>query len=243
MSAFDYDIAICYFGLPRSVQFVFKSHIEFIYNVLDEKKITYKKFMHTWKTGDGSQRVWRYKTREKINYEEYKLLEPHYYKIESQDEFMETINMNDYYYEQERKKEWDRTLLKNHICALGSEKRVFEMVKESGLKFKYVMVIRPDSKFEMNIPIDKMLDLKEKEFSISDHRHYEGYNDRFMISNFNDAHIYLNRIDEMKEGRSVSGRITAEKYLKYTLKKHSCIVKKVRFPFQLIRPDGVESPN
>jgi len=239
----SYDIAICYFGLPRSVKHVFKSHEDFIYRVLEQNNITYKKFMHTWKTSDNSQRVWRYKTKEKIDYDEYKLLEPDYYTVESQDEFMETINMNDYYYEEERKKEWDKTLLKNHICALGSEKRVFEMVKETGLKFKYVMVIRPDSKFDMNIPIHKMLDLKEKEFSISDHRHYEGYNDRFTICNFDDAHIYLNRIDEMKDGRAESGRITAEKYLKYTFKKHSCLVKKIKFPFQLIRPDGTPSPN
>ena len=72
----SYDIAICYFGLPRSVKYVYESHQKYIYDVLNDKGITYKKFMHTWKTGDGSQRVWRFKTREKIDYEEYKLLNP-----------------------------------------------------------------------------------------------------------------------------------------------------------------------
>ncbi len=114
----SYDIAICYFGLPRSVKYVYESHKKYIYDVLDDNGISYKKFMHTWKTGDGSQRVWRFKTKEKIDYDEYKLLNPDVYVIESQDEFMNTITMGDYYYEDERKKEWDKTLLKNHICAL-----------------------------------------------------------------------------------------------------------------------------
>ena len=239
----DYDIALCYFGLPRSVKHVFNSHEEFIFKVLDENNLTYKKFMHSWKTEDGSQRVWRYKTREKIDYEEYKLLTPDFYCIESQDEFMNTINMSDYYYESEKKKEWDRILLKNHVCALGSEKRVFQMVQQSGMNFKYIIAIRPDAEFLHPLPINKIFPLKKNEFMISDHRHYEGYNDRFMISNYDDAHVYLCRLDEMKQGREEKGRITAEKYLKNTFKKHDCLVKKVGFPFNLIRPDGSASAN
>lgn len=239
----SYDIAICYFGLPRSVKYVYESHKKYIYDVLDDKGITYKKFMHTWKTGDGSQRVWRFKTREKIDYEEYKLLNPDVYVIESQDDFMNTINMSDYYYEDERKKEWDKTLLKNHICALGSENRVYDIMKNSGDNFKYVMAIRPDAEFLHPLPLEKIFPLKDNEFVISDHRHYEGYNDRFMISNINSAHIYLTRLNEMKDGRKESGRITAEKYLKYTFKKHDSNIKKIQFPFNLIRPDGSKSPN
>ncbi len=239
----EYDIALCYFGLPRSVTHVAKTHEEFIYNVLDGNNLTYKKFMHTWKTGDDTQRVWRHKTREKINYDEYKLLAPDVYAIESQDEFMTTVDMGDYYYDTERKREWDRTLLKNHICALGSEKRVFEMMKESGDTFKYVIALRPDANFLKPLPVDKIFPIKHNEFVISDHRHYEGFNDRFMISNYSDAHIYLSRLDGMKEYRSEHGRITAEKYLKGTFKRHECLIKKVEFPFNLIRPDGSMSAN
>ena len=239
----SYDIAICYFGLPRSVKHVFASHEEHIYKVLDDYGYSYKRFMHTWKTGDNSQRVWRHKTREKIDYEEYKLLKPDVYSIESQDEFMSGIDMGDYYYETEKKREWDRVLLKNHICALGSEKRVYQMMKDSGDTFKYVMVIRPDAEFILDLPVQKIFSLDAKEFAISDHRHYEGYNDRFMVSNYDDSHIYMERLDEMKDGRANGGRITAEKYLKYTFIRHKCVVKKVGFPFNLVRPDGSKSPN
>ena len=45
----SYDIAICYFGLPRSVKYVYESHQKYIYDVLDDKCITYKKFMHSIK--------------------------------------------------------------------------------------------------------------------------------------------------------------------------------------------------
>jgi hypothetical protein len=238
-----YDIAFCYFGLPRSVKYVYDTHQKFIYDILDSNGYTYKKFMHTWKTNDNKQRVWRYNTSEKIDYEEYKLLNPDVYIIESQDDFMKTINFSDFYYEEERKKEWDKVLLKNHICALGSERRVYEMMKESGDTFKYVIAIRPDSEFTKPLPLDKIFPLKELDFVISDHRHYEGYNDRFMITTYDNSHIYLRRLDEMKEGRKKNGRITAEKFLKYIFRTHNINVRKIDFPFNLIRPDGKTSPN
>ena len=47
-----------------------------VYNVLKEKGLTYKIFMHSWKTKDSNQRVWQHTIREKIDYDEYKLLPP-----------------------------------------------------------------------------------------------------------------------------------------------------------------------
>jgi hypothetical protein len=238
-----YDIAICYFGLPRSVKHVHQTHKEHLFSVLDAGEYTYKKFMHSWTTADGKQRVWRYNAREKIDSDEYKLLEPDVYAVESQDEFMNGISMSDYYYEAEKKREWDRVLLKNHVCALGSERRVLQMVRASGDTFKYIMVVRPDAQFIVPIPLPKVFPIRSLEFVISDHRHYEGFNDRFMVSNAVDAHIYMNRLDEMKESRATCGRITAEKYLKDTFKRHGCTVKKIPFPFNLVRPDGGTSDN
>tara|TARA_B100001063_G_scaffold247259_1_gene291837 strand:+ start:3321 stop:4040 length:720 start_codon:yes stop_codon:yes gene_type:complete len=235
----SYDVAICYFGLPRSISYVYNSHQKYIYDILDSKGFTYKKFMHSWKTNEGKQRVWRYNVKEKINYDEYKLFNPDVYVIESQDDFIDTINMSDYYYENEN--EWDKTLLKNHICALGSENRVYEIMKNSGDTFKYVIVIRPDSEFLLPLPINNIFPLQDNEFVICNNRHYQGYNDRFMISNINSSHIYLTRLKEMKEGRKECGYITAEKYLKYTFQKHNSKIKEIKFPFNLIRPDGSKS--
>ena len=73
---------------------------------------------------------------------------------------------------------------------------------------------------------------------ISDHRHYEGLNDRFCICNEIDSDIYMCRLDKMKDFRKNTGRITAERYLKYAMKNHDCNVKKVKWDFDLARPDG-----
>jgi hypothetical protein len=234
----EYDFAICYFGLPRSVKYVYESHNANIFNVLKEKGLTYKIFMHSWKTKDSNQRVWQHTIRQKIDYDEYKLLNPDEYKLDSQEEFFETINMDDYYYEEEKKKEWIPKLLKNHICALGSQMRVYKMVKNDSNKYKYVMIIRPDAFFPNPLPIDKIIPLKDKEFMISDHRHYEGLNDRFCICNEIDSDIYMCRLDKMKDFRRNTGRITAERYLKYAMKNHNCNVKKIKWDFDLARPDG-----
>ena len=84
------DFAILYFGLTRSTKKVYMSHIMSVYNLLDSYNISYMKFMHTWRTNDNKQRVW-YKTIEKeIDYTEYKLLQPDVYKIENQEDFLNT---------------------------------------------------------------------------------------------------------------------------------------------------------
>ncbi len=234
----EYDFAVCYFGLPRSVKHVYESHYTNIFNILKEKGLTYKIFMHSWKTKDNNQRVWQHTIREKIDYDEYKLLNPDEYKVESQEDFIATINMDDYYYEHEKKKEWLPKLLKNHICALGSQMRVHDMMNNDINTFHNVMIIRPDARFTTPIPIDKILPLKEKEFMISDHRHYEGLNDRFCICSKEYSDIYMCRLNKMKDFRKNTGRITAERYLKYAMKNHDCIVKKIKWDFDLVRPDG-----
>lgn len=89
----------------------------------------------------------------KIDYSEYKLLSPDYYKLDNEDEFLESINMNDYFYKDvwqnighSSNGEWLPKMVSNHLCMLESQKQGFAMVKESILKgdrFKFIIFIRP----------------------------------------------------------------------------------------------------
>lgn len=239
-----YDFAIVYWGLTRSTKKVYKSHFKQIFNKLRDNKLTYKIFMHTWKTKGNKQRVWCDTINTKIDYEEYKLLKPDFYKLESQDKFTKSINMDDYFYKDVWKQkgggpdgEWLPGLILNHICALKSQKTAFEMVEnfvKDGNTFKYVMFIRPDAEFKKPLPIPELDD--ENDIFIPNFAHNEGLNDRFAIINYNKAHIYSKRIDEIVDYRKIIGHIVAEKYLKFIIDKYELKLKKINLKFKLIRP-------
>ena len=67
-----------------------------------------------------------------------------------------------------QKGEWLPGLIKNHLCALESQKRCFEMVEQDGSDFDYVMFLRPDVLIKTKFPVSKLKLLKEKEILIPD---------------------------------------------------------------------------
>jgi len=241
----EFDFAIVYWGLTRSTKKVFESHSQHIFNVLEKNGKTYKKFMHTWSIIGNKQRVHSELSQKEIDYEEYKLLNIDCYRLESQDEFLNSIDMSEYFYEDVFQSkghcthgEWLPDLVKNHICALESMKRSFTMVEEDmskGNRFKFVMFVRPDSFIQNQLPLDTILPFPDK-IHLPNFYHYEGYNDRFAITNVANASIYGKRIDEIAEFRKTKGRIVSEKYLKYILDKYALNVNKIAFKFDLVRP-------
>ena len=106
----------------------------------------------------------------------------------------------------------------NHLCALESQKRVYNMVNESGEEFDFIIFIRPDvqilNPFDINI-LNAHFDI-----IIPSYDHHEGLNDRFAILHFNNTRNYACRIDEIKEFRKNNGRIVSEKYVKFIIDKY-----------------------
>jgi len=241
----EFDFAIIYFGLTRSTKKVYKSHIDNIFNVLKQNQLTYKTFMHTWKTKDNRQTVWDKIIPQEIDYDEYKLLEPAVYKIDKQEDYTQNMNMDDFFYKDVwdtkghcGEGEWLPGLILNHLCALESKKRGLEMVEESmqtGNKYKYIMFIRPDCLIKDELPLSQILPNLNK-INIQNEDHGEGYNDRFAITNYENAVLYGKRINEIAEFRKTNGRIVSEKYVKFIINKYKIPVNFIDFDFQLIRP-------
>jgi hypothetical protein len=250
------DFAILYFGLTRSTKQVYMSHIMSVYNLLDSYNLSYMKFMHTWRTNDNKQRVW-YKTIEKeIDYTEYKLLEPDVYKIENQEDFLNSINMDNYFYKEVYERinmvmanydpqngysedgEWVPELITNHLCALESQKRCLGMLEEyikKGYNFKQVVFLRPDVRINTLFPLYDILSDPDAIY-IPNEEHHSGYNDRFAVMNYKNACIYGKRIDEIAEFRKTNGKIMSEKYVKYIIHKYNMNPVFIKFNFDLIRP-------
>jgi hypothetical protein len=196
--------------------------------------------------------VWENIVPQKIDYNEYQLLEPDVYKIEQQEDFINTLNMDDFFYKDLWDKrgncgdgEWHPSLILNHLCALESMKRALEMVEESmqaGNKYKYIMFVRPDCWIDDELPLSQILPNLDK-INIPDFDHFDiGYNDRFAIMKYDHAVIYGKRINEIAEfRRGGHGRIVSEKYLGFIIKKYNIPVNNIKFNFRLIRPSSFTS--
>jgi hypothetical protein len=241
----EYDFAIIYFGLTRSVKKTHESHKKYIFDILHKQNLTYKTYVHTWKTKDGTQNVWENIIPQKIDYFEYQLLSPDFYKLDDEDKFLESINMDNYFYKDVWEKnghsgngEWLPKMVSNHLCMLESQKRGLDMVKESvssGDKYKFIMFIRPDVTIHNDLPIDKIVPIKDGIY-IPNYRHNEGLNDQFAIMSYEYAHPYGNRIHELSEFRKKHGRIVGEKYCKFIISKYYKKIIQLDFKFSVTRP-------
>jgi hypothetical protein len=235
-------IAICYWGMTRSTKIVFNSHINNLFNVLENNDIEFDVFMHTWKTVAKHYIVWTNFCDTEVDYEEYKLLNPSFYKIDKQNEFLDTINFNDYFDKKlfatygDSQHEWKPELIRNHLCALESQKRVYNMVLESNNSYDYILYIRPDVEIMNSFDIN-WLNL-EFDITIPSYDHYEGLNDRFAIVPFDKAEKYSMRINEIIEFREKRGRIVSEKYVKYIVDNYYPNIQYIDFIMRIIRPNG-----
>lgn len=242
----EYDFAIIYFGMTRSVRQTYQSHIDNVFNVLKNNNLRYKTFMHTWKTINNTQNIWTTIIPQQIDYSEYELLNPDYYKIDCEDEFIESLNMDEFFYKDVFEKyggecvegEWVEKLVHNYICMLESQKRGFEMVKntiQNGSKYKYVMFIRPDVTIHNDLPLNTII-MNSNKIHIPNYNNFAGLNDTFAIMNFYLACIYGKRIDEIAEFRKNNGRIVAEKYCKFIIEKYNMMINEIPFNFTITRP-------
>ena len=226
-----------YFGLLRSLNKVYQSHIKKINNVLINNNIDFKVFLHSWKTKNNTQKIWGKEIKIKQNYQDYKYLNPYKVRFDSQEEFINTIDISDYY-KKNAKKEWLPCLIKNHLCALESQNRVLNLACQDKLNFDYVIFVRPDVLIIDDLPIKKCinyLNINKKGIVIPNDHHNCGYNDRFSMINMEYSNHYGNRIKLLKEYRLKHGRITSEKYTKYIIKKFYHLLL-INFKFKIVRP-------
>jgi hypothetical protein len=227
-------IALCYWGLPRSTRTVVKSHQTHIFDELIKHGIEFDVYTHTW--NETKNRVWESILETPIYPNDIQLLNPIKYQIDDQNEFKRSLNMSDYYYVQDIENEWRLPLLENHLCALESMKRVTSLMLLSGIKYDYVIFIRPDANITTSLPIQEILDYMRTPNTIilPNFDHFEGYNDRFAFMRYENTTLYSHRIDGLKEYRKHNGRIVSEKYCKYVIDKCYDNVRFVDFKFELV---------
>ena len=241
-------IALLYFGKSRSIRHSHETHYEHIFAKLKEVNITYDVFMHTWDTSEN--RIWQSIAAIPEDEESYSLLHPAYFKKDDQGEFLKTIKLGQFFYNQinvadigKYSREWlfDSHLIQNHLCALESQRRVFQMCEEAGIHYDAYVILRPDAFFESDIDIDILRSIEEGNVYIPDWDHWLGYNDRFAFGSKEAIRIYTNRGYDLAEFRKTYGPLTSEKGLKLTLIKYGLEMRPLCIRFKLCRPNGTLS--
>ncbi len=240
-------VAICYWGMTRSIRIIHNAHKNQIFDIFKNNQVEYDVYMHTWKTAQNF--IWGvdWTTTKNIpnDYNEYRLLNPSYYEIDEQDEFLNTIHFPDYFkqelydtYGDHPDYEWRPELIRNMICALESQKRVTQLCIDSQKKYDFVLYIRPDVDIYTPFLLEWFDLVKTGEIALTNesYRHFEGYNDKFALMRFDDCKLYADRLDWLKSYRETNGRIVAEKYLKYIIEKNFSNVHFVNMTVRLIRP-------
>lgn len=234
-------VAICYWGMTRSTKLIYNTHYNKLFNILKTNNIEYNIFLHTWQTEINM--IWENKIDSPIDYEEYKLLNPHYYKIDNQNNFLNSIDFTQYFnkelydkYGGDTPNEWRPQLILNHLCALESQKRCFEMVIDTHIDYDFVIFIRPDIELYTNFDINWLI--QPSDIMIPNYDFNEGYSDRFAVVPFKTAHYYAKRIDEIIDFRKNNGRIVSEKYVKFIVNKYYKNVNFINFYMKIKRPNG-----
>ena len=201
--------------------------------MLKANNIEYEIFIHTWKTANPM--IWNKECTVPIDYEEHTLINPSYYRIDDQDEFLSTIDISGYFVEGSSP-DWNNPqLLRNHMCALESLKRVTDMMLNTQTPFTTVMFVRPDVNINNNLQV-RYLTISNNEIAIPRYDHWSGYNDRFAIVSYEFCKFYGKRIDELKEYRMEKGAIVSEEFVRYIVSKYFKKVHFIDFKFNIIRP-------
>jgi hypothetical protein len=236
-------VALLYFGKSRSIRHTYTTHQTHVFDKLKGAGITYDVFMHLWSTPGNL--VWNNDSGVPEDEESYALLEPDFFKKEDQNEFLKTIDFGLYFYPtvyqtigHSTHGEWLPQLVLNHVCALESQRRVFQMTEETGNVYDAYIVIRPDAFFVSDLDIEALQSVQSNSLYLPEWMWFEGYNDRFAFGCKDVIHRYTHRLDDLPEFRKTKGRIVAEKCLKLMVEKYGFVVKPLSVQFQLCRPNG-----
>jgi len=242
-------VAIAYWGMTRSTRFVYETHVKNLFNVLESADIDYTVFMHTWRAEKNI--IWTKQIDVPVNESEYALLNPSVFVIDSQDDFIHgpTFNLSLYWYKAEWDRagengEWEEQLVRNHVCALESLRRLTGLVRKA-TKHDLVMYVRPDVRIETPLDPNWLRDLQkanmlgnQSTITLPNYDHYEGLNDKFAIMHWRDCEKYGLRLLGMADYRKNHGFLTSERYLKYVIITSFDRIVEVPFYFSLVRPNG-----
>lgn len=230
-------IAICFWGLVKSLDYTLESIEENIFKILKDANIKYDIYIHTYKINGEYNNIYS-KEQGLLNYEEYKLLNPTIVAIDDQNKIKENLNLNEYRTHEDPWNNGFKTA-DNFICALYSKLQVTNIVKNTDIKYTNILFLRPDVKFLNPLDISK-LNIKNEFFCIPKFSSHSGFNDRFFLGNYENGIIYGSAFNNLLE-YSKNKKIHSETYCQFYMTKINKLKRiDIDIKFNRVRLDGRE---
>jgi hypothetical protein len=232
-------VALCFWGLTRSLKYTIHSINKYILEVFKDKNIEYKIFLHTFRFDSTYNNPRASETDIELDFDEYKLLNPNYVEIEDQDEVKTNIGMDKYRLSPDP---WESGYISvdNFICAMYSKKQLGIMVENCDLTFDYIVYLRPDVKYSTYFDI-KYFSLANKYSICTPNFHlFPKMNDRFCILTVNNLKRYYNLFDEMYKF-SLTNPLHSERFQYHIINNvYKWKIHYVPFYFNRVRANGAE---
>jgi hypothetical protein len=236
-------VAICFWGIMRSLDFTLPSIEKNIFKPLDDAKIPYDIFVHTYDLNDDCSGTYSSECTLPINKYDFKRLKPTKYILENQKSADKKIGLDKYLV---KGNPWNSQIevAYNHIRALWSLKQVTSIwsngsTNKTKYHYSHVMYCRPDMTYIMPI--------KPEWFVFSDEiivpnfarhgRRGTTMCDRFAIGMPDQMEIYGNRFDDALK-YSKKHQLHSETYLAETLRVNDIKFRFVPFGFIRTRADS-----
>ena len=150
-------LAICFFGLSRSLKKTLPSIESCIFNVLKEHSIPYDIYCHTYKL--RKIKLKRSNENTILNPDEYKLLNADYSRVDNQGIFLKKFPTRKIFrFGDPWKTKFENS--KNLLCQLNSLKQVTQMWVKNKDKYFGCLYLRPDHEYKNELPISQVLEIK-----------------------------------------------------------------------------------
>ena len=236
------EIAICFFGLTRSLRYNIESIQKNIFDILDNSEYSYDIYMHTYNLEViNNDRSNEYNC--KLDTEEYKLLKPNHLSITNQNKFDETVDIKDYIdhgdpWEKQEKVEY--TSLKNLLRQFNSLNIVTNLWIDKKINYKCIIYLRPDLQYltPLNLEVIQFIFTKDKPIIFTPNWcEYGGKNDRFAIGTPSAMKIYGTRLKHARNFSKIR-TLHSEQFLKNILKRGKVIMKPLNMKAVRVRANG-----
>lgn len=231
-------VAVCFFGLTRSLDYTLDSIKKNILSPLEQSNIEYDIILHSYNLKSIKSK--RSGENNKLNTQEWNKLNPDYVKIDNQDEFDKSYN---YEYIKSFGDAWDTNFENtiNLIRQLNSLKNVWKLAETSKSTYDSYLFIRPDLKYTTKLDINQVKEASTQINSIyiPTWHNWDGVNDRMALGCYNTIKIYANRLDNISDYlETTKNPLHAEKFLKFLLNKYNIEIKELNLIGKRVRSNG-----
>ena len=235
-------ICICFFGLTRSLKYTYSYMNDNLFKVLENNNIEYDIYLHSYNleilTNKRSNEF-----NEKLDINEFKMLNPKEYIIDNQDQFDKSFNYESVKKYGDRFKDKFASVY-NLIRQLNSLKKVTSIIKKYS-KYDMYIYIRPDLKFKYPFDIDYIYNNIDNKFNYILTPFWgknSGLNDKFAIGNYNSIIKYGERINDIYNYMEKFGSLHSESLVQFISKKYNITNIDINVVLLRIRSNGLVAP-